>query len=130
MYPLPTYSFCVSTFFFFFFNDTATTEIYPLSLHDALPISSPGTPSRSDSNNRPSPSLRIGFDPASRRRNASATDARRRTETSGGYTPTPHRSGSRGRCPPRAPGPLLSTTQTPPPPPFPPRPRRTHGPPP
>src|SRR2546430_15254336 len=23
---------------FFFFNDTATTEIYPLSLHDALPI--------------------------------------------------------------------------------------------
>src|SRR4051812_49839506 len=24
---------------FFFFNDTATTEIYPLSLHDALPIS-------------------------------------------------------------------------------------------
>src|SRR5260221_6935587 len=26
-------------FVFFFFNDTATTEIYPLSLHDALPIS-------------------------------------------------------------------------------------------
>src|SRR2546425_1241873 len=26
--------------FFFFFNDTATTEIYTLSLHDALPISS------------------------------------------------------------------------------------------
>src|SRR2546430_479232 len=26
---------------FFFFNDTATTEIYTLSLHDALPISSP-----------------------------------------------------------------------------------------
>src|SRR2546429_5816307 len=31
--PLPT------IFFFFFFNDTATTEIYTLSLHDALPIS-------------------------------------------------------------------------------------------
>src|SRR5687768_17882052 len=29
------YSFC----FLFFFNDTATTEIYTLSLHDALPIS-------------------------------------------------------------------------------------------
>src|SRR5207249_10016652 len=28
--------FCV---FLFFFNDTATTEIYTLSLHDALPIS-------------------------------------------------------------------------------------------
>src|SRR2546422_2314358 len=27
------------SFFFFFFNDTATTEIYTLSLHDALPIS-------------------------------------------------------------------------------------------
>ena len=25
-------------FIFFFFNDTATTEIYTLSLHDALPI--------------------------------------------------------------------------------------------
>src|SRR3954462_6037859 len=29
-----SYPFC----FFFFFNDTATTEIYTLSLHDALPI--------------------------------------------------------------------------------------------
>src|SRR2546430_17271726 len=28
---------------FFFFNDTATTEIYTLSLHDALPISGPNT---------------------------------------------------------------------------------------
>src|SRR5260221_10512968 len=27
--------------FFFFFNDTATTEIYTLSLHDALPIYHP-----------------------------------------------------------------------------------------
>src|SRR2546430_13289566 len=27
---------------FFFFNDTATTEIYTLSLHDALPISAHG----------------------------------------------------------------------------------------
>src|SRR2546430_15848484 len=30
-------------FLFFFFNDTATTEIYTLSLHDALPISSTNT---------------------------------------------------------------------------------------
>src|SRR2546429_6968463 len=29
----------VRTILFFFFNDTATTEIYTLSLHDALPIS-------------------------------------------------------------------------------------------
>src|SRR5260370_837456 len=31
-------SFYVDGFRFFFFNDTATTEIYTLSLHDALPI--------------------------------------------------------------------------------------------
>src|SRR5258708_27667769 len=30
---------CTIFCFFFFFNDTATTEIYTLSLHDALPIS-------------------------------------------------------------------------------------------
>src|SRR2546426_6034155 len=33
--------------FFFFFNDTATTEIYTLSLHDALPICL-GEPARHD----------------------------------------------------------------------------------
>src|SRR2546425_8460851 len=32
---------------FFFFNDTATTEIYTLSLHDALPISCSREPARS-----------------------------------------------------------------------------------
>src|SRR5690349_25068064 len=46
--------------FFFFFNDPATTEIYTLSLHDALPIS--GRPSRSPSparaNRRKSPAGR------------------------------------------------------------------------
>src|ERR1039458_6065565 len=44
---------------FFFFNDTATTEIYTLSLHDALPISSfPATPpdSLTLSNCYPAPS--------------------------------------------------------------------------
>src|SRR2546422_9984340 len=34
-------------FIFFFFNDTATTEIYTLSLHDALPILHPLLPARS-----------------------------------------------------------------------------------
>src|SRR2546422_10621601 len=34
------------TALFFFFNDTATTEIYTLSLHDALPISGPRGPPR------------------------------------------------------------------------------------
>src|SRR2546430_6840302 len=32
---------CHTLLFFFFFNDTATTEIYTLSLHDALPICCP-----------------------------------------------------------------------------------------
>src|SRR2546426_11201617 len=38
MYPL--------SYFVFFFNDTATTEIYTLSLHDALPISVRADPVR------------------------------------------------------------------------------------
>src|SRR5256885_12221746 len=33
-------------FLVFFFNDTATTEIYTLSLHDALPICSPASAAR------------------------------------------------------------------------------------
>src|SRR5437660_8545884 len=32
------FSHIISLLFFFFFNDTAPTEIYTLSLHDALPI--------------------------------------------------------------------------------------------
>src|SRR5260370_26995736 len=47
---------------FFFFNDTATTEIYTLSLHDALPISVRRvrglTGSRGSSCHRPAPGLR------------------------------------------------------------------------
>src|SRR5947199_8513872 len=35
---------CSSSRHYFFFNDTATTEIYTLSLHDALPISSSPPP--------------------------------------------------------------------------------------
>src|SRR5215211_1460046 len=47
--------------FLFFFNDTATTEIYTLSLHDALPIfrgprsSTRGPPSRSTRTSPPPP---------------------------------------------------------------------------
>src|SRR6266702_2735034 len=40
LYDLPVAIFAF--FQFFFFNDTATTEIYTLSLHDALPIPIPG----------------------------------------------------------------------------------------
>src|SRR5205823_10018700 len=38
LYFSPSHTLSYSIFFFFFFNDTATTEIYTLSLHDALPI--------------------------------------------------------------------------------------------
>src|SRR5229473_8541543 len=38
----PLWGHCSCVVFFFFFNDTATTEIYTLSLHDALPISGLG----------------------------------------------------------------------------------------
>src|SRR2546425_5071627 len=41
-----------STSTFFFFNDTATTEIYTLSLHDALPIWSNRARSRLDAAHR------------------------------------------------------------------------------
>src|SRR5437879_9307903 len=43
------------SFFFFFFNDTAPTEIYTLSLHDALPICGPGL-------RPPSPRSRVAGD--------------------------------------------------------------------
>src|SRR6266513_6056224 len=39
---------------YFFFNDTATTEIYTLSLHDALPISPPALSRTSDRCSAPS----------------------------------------------------------------------------
>src|SRR6266516_7358615 len=40
-------------FIFFFFNDTATTEIYTLSLHDALPISCGRGPVRAAAGSSP-----------------------------------------------------------------------------
>src|SRR2546422_7642016 len=51
-------------FFVFFFNDTATTEIYTLSLHDALPILTAsetlGSRSSSDPGKTSAPSLHSG----------------------------------------------------------------------
>src|SRR2546429_5354832 len=50
---------------FFFFNDTATTEIYTLSLHDALPISflplAPGCRRHGRALSRPPPRLPPAF---------------------------------------------------------------------
>src|SRR3712207_8493895 len=50
----------LSLVLFFFFNDTATTEISPLSLHDALPIfasAGEGRRERGGHGRRPSPRL-------------------------------------------------------------------------
>src|SRR6266496_3320328 len=52
--------------FFFFFNDRATTEIYTLSLHDALPISRPTGRSRTRTTGWPSSNA--GYRPRSRDR--------------------------------------------------------------
>src|SRR5260370_32977443 len=54
---------------FFFFNDTATTEIYTLSLHDALPISRCHPSLATLMASLPAPSHAI---PRARARNASA----------------------------------------------------------
>src|SRR3712207_8060843 len=74
---------------FFFFNDTATTEIYTLSLHDALPISrrrGPRTgrdrdaaPLRPDRGWRPSEPARPGRD---RDRGRGSADLRSEEHTS------------------------------------------------
>src|SRR3970282_590341 len=45
------------TVLLFFFNDTATTEIYTLSLHDALPISRSSTTCWRGSCSMPSPGI-------------------------------------------------------------------------
>src|SRR2546422_1819433 len=76
---------------FFFFNDTATTEIYTLSLHDALPIwaateaSSARAPSAAGSTPRPSrawpPSTATGSSRPSAARDRKST----RLKSSHGY---------------------------------------------
>src|SRR3712207_8208291 len=72
-------------FFYFFFNDTATTEIYTLSLHDALPICS-ALRGRSG----PAASPPVGRCCSSRRSRASAAiQGRRRCWA--GRSPAAHR---------------------------------------
>src|SRR3712207_1651859 len=65
----------------FFFNDTATTEIYPLSLHDALPISARAGP-RSRSRRAPrAPPPRAAPPPASRTAPGTSCGAPRRSRS-------------------------------------------------
>src|SRR3712207_7353728 len=69
---------------FFFFNDTATTEIYTLSLHDALPIWS-ATSGGWSTNSPPSPGC------------PSPCSARRRSQTSSASRCSSTRSRTRTR---------------------------------
>src|SRR5215216_7618709 len=64
--------------FFFFFNDTATTEIYTLSLHDALPISAAGARAVADVGG-----ARCGVPRVGRRARALAAEGARRLRGGG-----------------------------------------------
>src|SRR5258708_30682219 len=65
--------------FFFFFNDTATTEIYPLSLHDALPICPKGVAAATCS--PPSSACPPRWPPAAQRARPPCPTARDRKST-------------------------------------------------
>src|SRR5688572_33493014 len=71
----------VCTVFSFFFNDTATTEIYTLSLHDALPIS-----------NQMRPSVVCTADGEARDPLTSAANPSSKPKFSNTTLPEPHRS--------------------------------------
>src|SRR2546427_12023574 len=73
--------------FFFFFNDTATTEIYTLSLHDALPISRGAEPGLDP----PRPAAR-----RERARRRAARDVRRGAAVAPGGRRAPRRGAARG----------------------------------
>src|SRR3712207_9349381 len=65
---------------YFFFNDTATTEIYTLSLHDALPISSASRSTRAAPPPTPTSSCAATTRPARSATPPSATRASRSEE--------------------------------------------------
>src|SRR2546421_8029962 len=64
----------MSALFFFFFNDTATTEIYTLSLHDALPIFPSGSTRSLRRLSVTSGSRRVWRSPRARRWICASTD--------------------------------------------------------
>src|SRR2546427_7907957 len=103
---------------FFFFNDTATTEIYTLSLHDALPIS--GTTIRERAtrcSRRPTRrGRRVGRDRKSTRLNSShsqisyAVFCLKKKNAQGRHPDLAHRTSARGRRPTRDGTPVLTHT--------------------
>src|SRR6266496_336202 len=102
-------------FFVFFFNDTATTEIYTLSLHDALPIPRPrplgrqavrpdgGPAARPDGGRGPGPRVRGRLQPdAARGQAGGPADLARRRAVAGGRA-RPGRAAPAGRVPRQVP---------------------------
>src|ERR1039458_5279315 len=93
--------------FFFFFNYTATTEIYTLSLHDALPICNGGDPwrCRADAAGRGHASHRRSMDFIGRRSDLLPDyqrirhRARRRNDRSGNGGRSAHGPAEQGRLP-------------------------------
>src|SRR5256885_8808185 len=80
---------------FFFFNDTATTEIYTLSLHDALPISTSRPPPRSSTRTRRAATMRGSRAPA---RSCSTAAASTGTKLPGGSRSEEHTSELQSPC--------------------------------
>src|SRR3989441_12818803 len=93
-------------FFFFFFNDTATTEIYTLSLHDALPICE-AVPRRANGAGHRPRAVVLGRRPPERRRAGAYTrwaGAARRHRARRGASRPGARAGRAGRRGPRGGG--------------------------
>src|SRR2546426_4921902 len=87
----------LSSSFFFFFNDTATTEIYTLSLHDALPISA--VPSRGRRAGIPRPRGRRRDDRPARGDGSSHRDLlAEHVEVSGAWRSEEHTSELQSPC--------------------------------
>src|SRR2546425_5949145 len=87
-------------FFFFFFNDTATTEIYTLSLHDALPICE-AVPRRANGAGHRPRAVVLGRRPPERRRAGAYTrwaGAARRHRARRGASRPGARAGRAGRA--------------------------------
>src|SRR3989449_4497023 len=76
---------CPRTLAVFFFNDTATTEIYTLSLHDALPISAETVSSRTQTDTVLKPLRRSAGAYVSRSRFAIRDRKSTRLNSSHGY---------------------------------------------
>src|SRR3989441_10719253 len=101
--------------YLFFFNDTATTEIYTLSLHDALPILTPAEQARAGLTALAALATRVGEEQAETI--AAIADTYVAALRSGGTLLFAGNGGSAGRAPPLAAEYVLPHQSRPPGPP-------------